>query len=91
MSSRKSEESRAEHTVAAELAALRGEMERAAAAPAAERSEGHLQVEQLLQELQSVLSEAAEGAGEVIAEHPLPSVSAAFFLGLAVGWLAARS
>jgi len=94
----------AQNPVAAELAALRAELDRAAAAsspPAAsraepdaaehEQSEGQLQIERLLQELQSVLSGAAGGAEELIAEHPLPSVSAAFLLGLAVGWAASRS
>lgn len=87
---------------AAELAALRAELERAASAasppgapgaapPAAEKSESQVQIERLLQDLRSVLNEAAVGAEDVIAEHPLPSVSAAFVLGLAVGWLAARS
>jgi ElaB/YqjD/DUF883 family membrane-anchored ribosome-binding protein len=49
-----------------------------------------LQFGQFLQELQSALDEATESAEDLIAEHPLPSVSAAFLLGLAVGWLAAR-
>jgi len=87
--------------VVAELAELRAQLEQAAGAanpPAApgsaatpeEPADGHAQIAGLLQELQSLLSGAAEGAEDVIAEHPLPSVSAAFLLGLAVGWLAAR-
>ena len=89
------------HHRAAELAELRAELEKAGAAsiprgapdpepPASEPSESRRQIERLLEELQSVLSESAEGAEEAIAEHPLPSVSAAFLLGLAVGWLARR-
>ena len=94
-------------SAAAELAELRAELEksavassRAAAAPAeplpagappVELSESQLQIEQVLQELQSALGDATESAEDVIAEHPLASVSAAFLLGLAVGWLAARS
>jgi hypothetical protein len=49
-----------------------------------------LQIEQLVQELQSGLDEVTGDTGDLIAEHPLPSVAAAFLLGLAVGWLAAR-
>jgi len=85
-----------------ELAELRAELQKAAAAstarsapdpepPAAESSEIGREVERLLHELQSALSERAEGAEEVIAEHPLPAVAAAFLLGLAVGWIARRS
>jgi len=87
---------------AAELTELRAELEKEAAAStarsapdpeplAAEPSEGRREIERLLQELQSALSETAEGAEEVIAEHPLPAVAAAFLLGLAVGWLTRRS
>jgi ElaB/YqjD/DUF883 family membrane-anchored ribosome-binding protein len=90
-----------QQTAAAELAGLRAELENPAAAssrpaaataepPPAERSESQLQIERFLQELQSALDEMTESTEHLIAEHPLPSVSAAFLLGLAVGWLAAR-
>jgi ElaB/YqjD/DUF883 family membrane-anchored ribosome-binding protein len=90
-----------QQTAAAELAGLRAELEKPAAAssrpaaapvepPLSERSESQLQIEQFLQDLQSALSEATERTEDLIAEHPLPSVSAAFLLGLAVGWVAAR-
>ena len=92
---------RARPGVEAELAELRAELERRATskpptAPAEERrtaepSEDQAQLQQLLHELQSVLGDAAQGAEGVIVEHPLASVSAAFLLGLAVGWRAARS
>jgi hypothetical protein len=49
-----------------------------------------VQIEQLLRELQSALAEVTEDTEDVIAEHPLPSVGAAFLLGVAVGWMAAR-
>ena len=86
----------------AELAGLRAELEKPAAAsrpaaapaadaPPARQTEAQLQIEHVLQDLQSALSEAAENAQDIITEHPLPSVSAAFLLGVAVGWLAARS
>jgi ElaB/YqjD/DUF883 family membrane-anchored ribosome-binding protein len=91
----------------AELVGLRAELEKPAAAsrpaaapeaaapaddvPPAGQTEAQLHIEQVLQDLQSALSEAAENAEDIITEHPLPSVSAAFLLGVAVGWLAARS
>ncbi|HLN11211.1 MAG TPA: hypothetical protein VK281_19945 [Xanthobacteraceae bacterium] len=58
--------------------------------PAAERDQGPSQVEQALRDLQSALTEAADSAEDVIAEHPIPSVVAAVLLGFVVGWLAAR-
>jgi len=76
---------------AAPAAAAAGAAPPSAVSPPAAQSEGQSQIEQLLEDLQSALSEAAEDAEDMIAEHPLPSVSAAFLLGLAVGWLAARS
>ena len=91
----------------AELVGLRAELEKpaaasrpaaapASAAPAADappavQTEAQLHIEQVLQDLQSALSEAAEDAEDIITEHPLPSISASFLLGVAVGWLAARS
>jgi hypothetical protein len=80
----------------AELAGLRAELEkpaaasRPAAAPAADappagQTEAQLHIEQVLQDLQSALSEAAQNAEDIITEHPLPSGSAAFLLGVAVG------
>jgi ElaB/YqjD/DUF883 family membrane-anchored ribosome-binding protein len=96
----------APQTTTAELAALRAELanpaapsvrpalgptERPAAEPElAERNEHESQIQQFVQELQAALNDATEGAEGLIAEHPLPSVSAAFLLGLSVGWLAAR-
>lgn len=91
----------AEQSTVLELAALRAELEKPAPAPnrpatvTAEQppagpSESQLQIEQFLHDLQSALNEVAEDTENVIAEHPLPSVSAAFLLGVAVGWLAAR-
>jgi ElaB/YqjD/DUF883 family membrane-anchored ribosome-binding protein len=91
----------ARQTSVVELAALRAELEKPAPAPGrpatvvtepppAERSESRLQIEQFVQELQSALDEVTEDTEDLIAEHPLPSVAAAFLLGLAVGWLTAR-
>jgi hypothetical protein len=91
----------AQRATTAELAELRAELERPAPArgrpatvateqPPAEPSESQLQIEQFLQDLQSAFNEVAEDTENLIAEHPLPSVSAAFLLGVAVGWLAAR-
>jgi hypothetical protein len=96
----------ATQTTSAELAALRAELANPAApcvgpapdgtkrpaadAALAERNESESQIEQFLHELQAALNDATEGAESVIADHPIPSVSAAFLLGLSVGWLAAR-
>jgi hypothetical protein len=91
----------AQPTAVVELAALRAELERpvpapggpaptAAEPPRAEQSELRVQIEQLVQELQSGLDEVTEGTEDLIAEHPLPSVAAAFLLGVAVGWVVAR-
>lgn len=90
-----------QQTAVTELAELRAQLETPAAvasspvaaavpSPTVDRSESQLQIERLLQELHSALNDATENAEGLIAEHPLGSVSAAFLLGLAVGWLAAR-
>jgi ElaB/YqjD/DUF883 family membrane-anchored ribosome-binding protein len=95
-----------QQTTSAELAALRAELDKPAvvssrpaaaaaelplsASPPRERSESEVQVEHFLQELQSALDDVAANTEDLIAEHPLPAVSAAFLLGVAVGWVAAR-
>jgi len=93
-------------TTSAELAALRAELDKPAvvssrpaaaavelprsAPPPGERSESEVQVDRFLQELQSALDDVAASTEDLIADHPLPAVSAAFLLGVAVGWVAAR-
>jgi hypothetical protein len=92
-------------TNTAELAELRAELTTPAASPPAAAtpaepapaeppptvpSESQLQLEHFLKEVQSALTEAADATEDLVAEHPLPAISAAFLLGLGVGWLAAR-
>jgi hypothetical protein len=92
-------------TTNAELVELRAELTTPAASPSmaatpaepapagpppGEPSESQLQLEQFLKQLQSALSEAADATEDLVAEYPLPAISAAFLLGLGVGWLAAR-
>ncbi|MBZ0147603.1 MAG: hypothetical protein K8F62_08700 [Pseudorhodoplanes sp.] len=48
------------------------------------------EIERVVRELQSRLTEATEAAEDTIAAHPLTSIAAAFLLGIAVGRLTRR-
>ena len=71
-----------------ELHALRGELGDAttvASSSEATPSESETKLEQALGELHRYLTSAAAEAEEVVAEHPMASLAAAFCLGMIVG------
>ena len=48
------------------------------------------EIERIVRELQSQLDEAVDDAGQVVSEHPVATLAAAFLLGAAAGALLMR-
>lgn len=49
------------------------------------------EIDRVVRELQSHLNEAVDDAGQVVSEHPVASLAAAFLLGVAAGSLLMRA
>jgi ElaB/YqjD/DUF883 family membrane-anchored ribosome-binding protein len=52
--------------------------------------EGAVEIERLVRELESKLSDAAADAEAIVAAHPLAVVASAFLLGIAIGRMMGR-
>lgn len=84
-----------------ELEALRRELssvpimeDDGSAAPAPdERAEPDMrgEIERVVRELQSQLEDAVDDAGQLVSDHPVASLAAAFLLGVAAGSLLMRT
>lgn len=55
-----------------------------------DRPDRALEIEQLVRELQSKLSEAAEEAEQLVAAHPLAAMASALLLGIVIGRMMGR-